>query len=407
MRLPIFIARRYLFAKKSHNVINIISIISASGIAVGTAALIIILSVYNGFGELIKSLYGAGEADILILPAHGKSFRTDTITLEKARELAAGSHFCEVVRENVFVKYGNSESVAEMKGVDSIFEKSTVLRNFITDGEFTLWHGEVPQAVAGRVLAQELRMRPHFIEPITLYFPSRYAPFSPVNPMSSINRRSLSHAGTFAAERNMDRNLLFVPISVARELTELDEKEVSSIEIYTPDKVDVNELIKDVRAVLGSDYIVQDRYGQNETLYKMIRAEKLTIYMILLFVVVIISFNLYGSLTMLIIEKESDSNVLRSMGAGESLIEKIFLYEGWMISILGMLAGISLGVTICLIQQSAGLVKMPGNFMLEAYPVVLKFWDIAAVAAGVSAVGYISAVLPVRNFRKKESFFYL
>lgn len=399
MRLPFFIARRYLFAKKSHNVINIISIISASGIALGTTALIVILSVYNGFGDLIKTLYGAGEADILIAPAQGKSFRTDTISFQKARELTGDNLFCEVVTENVFVRYGNKEAVAEMKGVDPSFQENTVLRDFIIDGEFSLWLGEIPQAVAGRTLAQELGMRPHFTNPVTIFFPSRYASYSPINPLSSINKKNLSHSGTFAAERTMDKNLLFVPLSIARELVEMEDYEVSAIEIYNKGSLDAEALIPQLKKVLGDGYKVLDRYSQNETLYKMVKAEKFTIYIILLFIVIIISFNLYGSLSMLIIEKEDDSITLRSMGANEKLIKKIFLYEGWMISILGMLIGIILGITICILQQKAGIVKMPGNFMMDAYPVVLKLWDIVAVAAGVSIVGYLSALLPLKNFK--------
>jgi ABC-type lipoprotein release transport system permease subunit len=401
VRLSFFIAGRYLFAKKSHNVINIISIISAAGIALGTMALIVILSVYNGFGDLIKSLYSVGEADILILPVQGKTFRTDTITIQKAKELIDGNVFCEVAKENVFVKYGNNEAVVEMKGVDSSFEKSTVLKNFIVDGQFSLWHGEIPQAVAGRALAQALGMRPHFTDPLTLYFPSRYTQFSPINPLSSINSINLSHSGTFAVERTMDKNLLFVPLSVARDILEMEENEVSAIEIYIQNGEEVSELNQKITALLGDGYKVMDRYSQNETLYKMMKAEKLTIYMILLFVVIIISFNLYGSLSMLIIEKEDDSETLRSMGANDKLIERIFLFEGWMISLLGMFIGIILGSAISLIQQHAGIVSMPGNFMMEAYPVVLKFWDIAAVAAGVAIIGYLASLLPVKVFRKK------
>lgn len=404
MRLPFFIARRYLFAKKSHNVINIISLISASGIALGTAVLIVILSVYNGFGGLIKSFYSAGEADILIKPSAGKSFRTDTITFENARSLLSQSIFCEIVSENVFVKYANKEAVAEMKGVDTAFVNQTLLKDYIIDGEFSVWHGEIPQAVAGKTLAYELGMRPHFIDPVTVYFPSRYTPFSAVNPLSSINTRNLSHAGTFAVEKNMDKNLLFVPISVAREIVEMDENEVTSIEIYTKESKDASKLIPRLKELLGDKFIINDRFSQNETLYKMMRAEKFSIYIILLFVVIIISFNLYGSLSMLMIEKESDAQTLRSMGANEKLINRIFIFEGWMISLLGMGTGVVLGIIVCILQQKAGIVSMPGNFIVEAYPVVLEAQDVLMVICGVSLVGYLSALLPVINFKKKYFF---
>jgi len=395
VRLPLFIAKRYLFAKKSHNVINVISLISAAGIALGTMALVVILSVYNGFEGLIKSLYSAGEADILIVPSEGKSFSIKTIEFDKVRDLVADGHFCPVAEENVFIRYGSGESVATMKGIDSVFAAQTKISKFMTEGEFRMREGEVPLAVAGKTIAASLGIRTHFTDPLYIYFPSRTNPVSLLNPASSLNQARLFPGGIFSIEQNLDRKFIFVPLEVARELLEIGD-EVTSVEIYYDTESDRATVIEEIQKTLGEGFRVKDRYMQNETLYKMMKAEKLTIYMILLFVVIIISFNLFGSLSMLILEKEDDTRTLRSMGAGEQLVKRIFLLEGWMISLLGMGTGIVFGVVICLLQQKFGFVNMPGNFIIDAYPVVVSIWDIAYIIIGVGFVGYLSARLPLR-----------
>lgn len=399
MRLPLFIAKRYLFAKKSHNVINVISLISASGIALGTMALVVILSVYNGFEGLIKSLYSAGEADILIAPAAGKSFSYKTVEFDKVRELAAPGHFCPVAEENVFVKYGNGESIAAMKGVDSVFAAHTKISKFMTEGEFQLYEGEVPLAVAGKGIAAALGIRTHFTDPLYFYYPSRNSSLSLINPASSLNQERLFPGGIFSIEQTLDRKYIFVPLETAQNLLELEDN-VTAVEIYYDNETGTSQVIEQIKSVLGAGFTVKDRYMQNETLYKMMKAEKLTIYMILLFVVIIISFNLFGSLSMLILEKSEDTETLRSMGAGEDLVRRIFLLEGWMISLLGMVTGLVLGIIISLLQQNFGFVKMPGNFIIDAYPVVVSIWDIVYIAIGVGFVGYLSARLPLRILKK-------
>ncbi len=403
MNLTLFIAKRYLFAKKSHNVINIISIISAGGIAIGTAALIIILSVYNGFEGLIKSMYSTYESDLLITPTHGKSFLPNTAQFDIIRQDTSIAAFCEIVQENVFVKYGDQESIATMKGVDSYYERITLIKNYIKEGEFSLRHGEIPQAVMGRSLAFDLGLRVHFVDPVELYFPSRNRNLSMINPASSLNRERVFPGGLFTIDQNFDQKFIFIPIEIARNLLEYEE-EVSSVELYLKPGSDVPRLKKEIISLLGDEYVVQDRYEQNETLYKMMHSEKLSIYIILLFIVIIISCNLFGSLSMLIIEKRDDTETLKALGANNKTIKRIFLIEGWMISLSGILTGTVIALALCFTQQFFGIIPMPGNFVIDSYPIVVKFGDVLLTIAGISLIGLLSAMLPFMIVKKIENF---
>jgi len=401
--LPFFIAKRYLFAKKSHNVINIISLISASGIALGTMALIIILSVYNGFEGLIKSLYSAHDSDLLIIPREGKSFVPHSQGFDFIRSSEKVVRFCEIIEENIFIKYSQQESVATIKGVDSNYQAITQLRDFITDGEFSLYQGEVPQAIVGRGIANNLRLNIHFVDPLYLYFPSRNSPISLINPTSSLNQERVFPSGIFSIEQGFDNKYIYIPIEVARNLTEYDN-EVTSVELYLKEGSNKEELKGEFGNALGEDFIIKNRYEQNETLYRMMGSEKLSIYIILLFVIIIISCNLFGSLSMLIIEKREDVESLKSMGANDKLIKHIFLLEGWFISIIGIIVGTILGLIICFIQMKYGIVTMPGNFIIDSYPVVVKFVDVTLIVCGVAAIGYLAAKLPLLILKKVENF---
>ncbi len=403
MILPFFIAKRYLFAKKSHNVINIISLISASGIALGTMALIIILSVYNGFEGLIKSLYSTHDCDLLILPKDGKSFIPVSDDFSKIKSSDKIASFCEIIEENIFIKYSQQESVATIKGVDSNYQKITKLKDYLSDGEFSLYQGEIPQAIVGRGIASNLGLKIHFIDALYLYFPSRSRAISLINPTSSLNMERVYPSGIFSIEKGFDNKYIYIPLEVARNLTEYS-KEVTSVEIFLKEGADSQELKKEFGKILGDKYIIKDRYEQNETLYKMMSSEKFSIYIILLFVIIIISCNLFGSLSMLIIEKREDVESLKSMGANDKLIKQIFLLEGWLISILGIVAGAILGLIICYIQIKFGVVTMPGNFIIDSYPVIVKFSDVLLTISGVAIIGYLAAKLPLLILRKVENF---
>ena len=393
MRLSRFIAWRYLFAKKSHNVINIISIISAAGIAIGCAALVIILSIYNGFDSIVRDLNDSHTADVLVTPATGKVFNPDArfdFLKDDPRVRAA----CGVLEESVFVQYGDRNKVVVAKGVDSLYERVTGLREHLTEGEFSLGFGDLDQVVLGRTIALELGARPAFLQPLVAWFPSRTAQVDLLNPLSSLRQVKLHPAGIVSLEQNFDQKYMFLPLDALQELLEYDG-EVSGVEIYLTEAgldrhgLASRELLTQLRATLGDGFTVRDRQQQNTTLYKLLKYEKIAIYLILLFVMLIISFNIYGSLSMLIIEKRDDIATFRSMGADDSLIGQIFVREGWLISLLGIAVGIVLGLLVCWAQQRFGLVKMPGNFVVDAYPVVVRVADILIVIAGVALIGWL------------------
>jgi ABC-type transport system, involved in lipoprotein release, permease component len=394
--LPLRFALRYLFARKSHNVINIISGISVAGMAIGTAALIIILSVFNGFNKLVSDNLGDVQPDLVVKPAAGKAFVPDSTAFAWLYGQELVHNMSSVIEEQAFIAFDGKQSLARVKGVDSVFEEESPLQNHITDGIFSLHRGTAPRAVVGSSLAWSMDINPRFIAPLEIYYPDREGSISLSNPAASLRSTKVAVAGLFAINAELDAELVIVPIETMRELLDYDD-EVSAVEIRvkegTPDKA-LNGLAAELSERLGPDYEVLDRYRQNEALYKMMRYEKLAIYMILIFIVIIIAFNIYSSLTMLIIEKKDDIGTLRSLGAPEPMTRRIFLLEGWLISLLGLAIGLVLGIAFVLLQQKYGLIRMPGSYIISAYPVILKTSDILWTVVGVALVGYLIALLP-------------
>ncbi len=404
MRLAPFIAKRYLFAKKSHNVINIISAISAIGMAIGTAALIIILSVYNGFDSLIKNMMGYVEPDLMITPATGKVFIPEGETYDWIYDQPTVKNMFSVLQEQVFISYDGKQGIARAKGVDILYEEEAPIRNNIIDGTFKLHRGSVPLASVGSGLAYSMDINPRFTSGIEIYFPARTRKISMVNPMTSIEKVKVWPSSIFSVNAEIDKDLMIIPIEKMRELLEYKD-EVSAVEIRLTRDADIDDmryLQKEISERLGPDFKVKDRFQQNESLYKMMRYEKAAIYMILIFVIIIIAFNIFGSLSMLIIEKRSDIETLRSLGAQDKLIKNIFILEGWMISLVGLAAGLILGIAFSLLQQHFGFIKMPGSYIIQAYPVILSWTDIILTAISVAGIGYLIALLPVASFYRKE-----
>ena len=403
MHLPFYIARRYLVAKKSHNVINIISAISAAGMAIGTAALVIIMSIYNGFDSLIKTMMSKVEADLVIVPAHGKTFVPEGEVYDWIYEQEEVKNMCCVLQEQVFISYDGKQSLCQAKGVDWVFEDETPLKDYIRDGEFKLHKGDIPMASIGSGLAWEMGINPRFLSPIELYFPSRTRKISLSNPASSIESVKVWPSSIFSISQDVDSDLLILPIEKMRELLEYED-EVSAVEIRVVESATdehVKSLQKEISARIGSDFRVKNRFQQNESLYKMMKYEKAAIYMILIFIIIIIAFNIIGSLSMLIIEKKEDIGTLRSMGATEATIRKIFSLEGWMISLSGLAVGLIFGIGFSLAQQHWGFIKMPGSFIVQAYPIILSWSDILLTIVGVAVIGYITALIPIATFLKK------
>ena len=400
MSLPLLFARRYLFSRSSHSVINIISGICVAGMAIGTAALIIILSVFNGFNRLVSDSLSEVAPDILVSPTKGKVFVPKGEAFEWAYENDDVLNMSEVLEEQVFISYDGKQALAKAKGVDNVYEEESPLRNHIKDGEFILRFGSLKKAVVGMGLAYNLGISPRFLSPIEIYYPVRDAKVSLSNPMNSLSEVDVRPSGLFSINATLDNELIIVPIETMRELLHY-ENEVSAVEIRTADGASVQKVADGLKERLGPDFRVLNRYEQNENLFKMMRYEKLAIYMILIFIIIIIAFNIFASLTMLVIEKKDDISTLKSLGATDSLVRRIFVMEGWMISLLGLAIGLLIGVAFALLQQKFGFIKMPGNYVVTSYPIVLKLTDILLTVAGVAGVGYLIALLP--TLKKTEN----
>lgn len=402
MRLASFIAGRYLFARKSHNVINVISAISVVGMAIGTAALTIILSIYNGFDSLVRDMMGNLEPDILITPSKGKVFVPEGECYDWIYAQESVASMCTVLQEQVFISYDGHQGVAIAKGMDAIAQEESPIRENIRDGKFEFRHGDIPEGVVGVGLAYKMGINPRFLAPIQLYYPSRTRKLSPSSPSSSIEYINIWPSGLFSINSEIDNSYILLDIDKMRELLEYSGEEVSAVEIRMKEGCGARELKRVMDGIserLGEDFTVSDRFRQNESLYKMMKYEKASIYLILIFVILIIGLNIHASLSMLIIEKREDISTLRAMGAGEKLIRRVFVLEGWFISLLGLAIGLLMGLAFCLLQQRFGLISMPGNFVIQAYPVVLKASDLLITAFSVAILGYLIAAFTERLSR--------
>ena len=428
MRFLFHIAWRYLFAKKSHNVINIISTISAIGIALGCMVLVVILSVYNGFDNLIKSLYNSYSPNYIIEAAKGKSFTADEALIGKIREQESTLAIAPLVQDNIFCTYNGSQSVATLCGVDSLFLQRSRLADYIVDGSFSTGLGEINGAIVSSKLAITLGIRCRFTTPLMLYYPkmrrdataastaaSSTTATTTATPASitaaastaASNMQDLlsilkAHpSGTIQLEKSFDNGLVYIGIGRARQLLQFKENEVSALYLYGPagreEEAPSNSLTKRLREALGKEFVVKDRYMQNSTMYKMMRSEKIAVYLILLFVIIIVSFNIFGSISLLIIDKRGDIEILRSMGAREPLIKRVFMLQGFLISALGTLIGTALGVGLSLLQYHFEIIKLPGNFIIDHYPVEIVPQDLLYIVAGVLAAGYLISRLPLRK----------
>lgn len=405
MNLAFRFAVRYLFAKKSHNVINIISAISTVGMAIGTAALIIIMSVYNGFDSLVKDSLGNIEPDILVSPAEGKVFNPDLEAFDWAYSQDEVLNMSSILEENVFINYDGHSGIVKAKGVDSVYEEESPLKDHLRDGKFSLHRGDIPMAVVGAKTAYTMNISPRFIAPIEIYFPARDRNISLSNPAASIEMVKVFPAGVFSVNADTDSGLIIVPIETMRELLGYDD-EVSDIEIRIDPKYGekgISRIVSGLRERLGTGFEVRDRFQQNPALYKMMKYEKSAIFLILIFIIIIIAFSIFGSLSMLIIEKRDDIGTLRSMGAQDKLINSIFITEGWLISIIGLVSGLVIGIGFVLLQQQFGLIKMPGGFATPSYPVILQCSDIILTTVCVTAIGLVMAVIPTRLSIDKEA----
>ncbi|MCC8094086.1 MAG: ABC transporter permease [Tannerellaceae bacterium] len=404
MNLPFYIARRYLFSKKSHNAINIISMVSVCGVVVATIALICTLSVYNGFSDLVSSLFSDFDPELKITPRTGKVFDPGTNAFQQVRELPEVWVVGEVLEDNALVRYKERQDIVVVKGVNEQFDRLTHIDRVLLDGEFLLQDEVVNYAMLGIGLAYSLGINVGFVSPLEIYAPKRDERVNMTNPATSFNLEYAYISAVFRVNQQIyDENYMLVPLSLARELFRY-ETEVGALELKLADKTDVEAVKKQIRSILGEEYLVQDRYEQQEASFRMMQIEKWMTFLILSFILAIALFNVVGSLCMLMIEKQGDVRTLKNMGADHSLICRIFLFEGWMISGFGAVIGIGIGVILCFLQQEFGWLQLGQTtdaFIINAYPVRVELSDIIAVFVTVISIGFLSAWYPVRYLGKR------
>lgn len=400
MNFPFFIARRYLISKKSHNIINLISGISMVAVAVGTAALIIVLSVFNGFESVVISLFSVFDPDIKITAVEGKTFHTTDLDAEKIRNLPGVISYTEVVEENALLHYKKQQYLATIKGVDSVYQQKSPLDSLIVAGKMLLQNDSSDYAVAGYGIAYFLNIDLNAPDNyISVYIPSRNATPGAL-PQESFNNELIQPSGVFSIQQDFDDKYMLVPLRFARRLMDYTD-EVTSIEIRLAKGTDVARLKNAIAGIAGKEYKIRSRFEQQEVLYKIMKSEKWAVFLILTFILIVASFNSAGSLSMLILDKQKDIRILHSLGAGVKIVRRIFFIEGLLITLTGAISGLFLGLLVCYLQQEFGIIKLQGggSFIISAYPVKLIATDFIYVFGALLLIGLATAWLPAKNIK--------
>lgn len=404
MNLPLKIARRYLFSKKSHSAINVISMVSVGGVAVTTMALICTLSIYNGFQDLVASLYSTLDPQIKITPVKGKTLDTEQTEIKQLARWPEIDVFTPVVEENALIIYRDKQTPALLKGVPENFARLTSIDSILVDGTFRLDDEITGYATLGIGLANRLGTGARYVHPLEIYVPKRNVRINLGNPASSFEYGRLFPTGVFSVNQpEYDDQMLIAPIGFVRRLYNYTT-EATGLELKLKEEANENRTIQRIKTLLGNNYTVKNRMEQQEESFRMMQIEKWMTFLILSFILMIASFNVIGSLSMLIIDKQNDIRTLQSLGADNRLISAVFLTEGWLISLIGAGSGILLGIVLCLCQQQFGWLKLgqhAGTFVVDAYPVKLEFSDVVVVLVVVSLLGYIAARYPVKYLRRR------
>jgi lipoprotein-releasing system permease protein len=400
LSFTIRIARRYLFSKKSHNAINIISGISATGVTIGTMALVVVLSVFNGFEGLITTMFSVFDPELRISLAEGKSFDIQQTEIQKVKHLKSIAVFTEVIEENALLRYKDKQMPATVKGVNANFAQLTDINKVMYDGKFELYDGAFERAVAGIGIAGTLGFNAHFVDPLFIYAPKRNSKINLLRPENSFNQSSCFVSGIFSVQQvQYDDKYVLISLQHARELFDYTETAVSAIELKLQKNADLEKTQTEISLILGKKYQVKNRFEQQESFFKIMKIEKWITFLILSFILLIASFNIIGSLSMLIIDKKNDIATLESLGANKKSIRNIFLLEGWLISATGAIAGIVLGTTLSLAQEIFGFIRLGNGYVVDAYPVSTNFTDIILVFFTVLLMGFLAALYPVRYIK--------
>lgn len=400
MKTALKIAWRYLFAKKQYNAIHIISGISAAAIGVVTAAMVCVLSVMNGFGAMVEQMFSQFDPDIRIESVNGKSFYDTGEHFHALRKLDGVAIISQSIEETALLQFENKQMPINLYGVDSTFPSLTHIENIITEGHYAVHDGAFDRAVLGQGLAWQIGIGARFVNPLHLYAPKRTARVNMLRPDQAFNDEICYIAGTFAVQQTKyDNEVMLVNIELARRLLEYDENEVSALLVKIAHGTSIRQAKKEIQSLLGSGYKVLDRYEQQADFFRILHVEKLLTSLLLVFILLIASFNIIGSLSMLIIEKKADIQTLSHIGANKQMIRKIFIFEGWLISALGAVVGLLIGLIICIAQEHLGILKLGSGteYIISSYPVVVQTTDIFLVATVVLTLGFIAAWIPAKR----------
>lgn len=407
MKTPLFIATRYLLAKKSHNLINIITWISIVGISVASFALIVVLSVFNGLEDVISSLNNRLTPDIQISSSVGKTIDLQSFPSERLLSIQGVDYVVPTLTEDALFRANDKQHIGQVKGVSADYEKIERMKDVVFNQDtLLLSDGEYDFAVPGAGVAWYLGINaydPYSV--VRVYVPKR-GNASSMSLENSFNSGVLSVQSVFATEQEMDEKIVLVPFQWLSELLEYEDK-ATEMELFLSQNADVHKVKKEVKSMLGDGFVIKDQQEQQETLYRIMHSEKWAVYAILTFILILATFNVVGSLSMLMIDKRKDSEILKAMGADRNFLQRVFMNEGLLISVVGGIIGLVIGILAVLLQQHFGFIKFGsggGNYIVDAYPVLLKMKDVFIIFATILAVGCTSAFLTVRHAMKKEGF---
>ncbi len=406
MNFPLFIARRYLFARRRKHAINLISGVAVAGVAFATIAMICTLSVFNGFQDLVASLFTSFDPELKVTPAQGKAIAADdpAVTAIKKSPLVLAATEC--VEGLALAKYYDNQTVVTIKGVDNNYSKTSDIASILYgDGDFRLKADVLNYGTPGIQLAQQLQLGVRYTSPLDIYAPRKGERIDAANPAQSFNHDQLYSPGVVFSvkQKKYDASYIITSLDFARSVFE-QQGCITSLELRLKDGTDIAAAQKELTKLSGEKLKVENRYEQQEDVFRIMRIEKLVAYLFLTFILIVACFNIVGSLSMLIIDKRKDMLTIRSLGADNATIAKVFLYEGRMIALTGVVIGIAAGVALCMAQQHLGLIKMgneAGSFIIDAYPVSVRWGDVVLTFLTVIAAGYISTWYPVRYLSRK------
>ena len=408
MNFSFYIAKRYLFSKKSHNAINVISGVSVCGITLATLALVCTLSVFNGFQDLVTTMFTAFDPELKITAVSGKVFDGQDNRIQSLKQMPEVEVFSESLEDNVMVQYKDRQAMAVIKGVEDNFSQLTAIDSILYGrGEMVLHDEVVAYAIPGIELVSILGTGVRFLDPLEIYAPKRGSKINVTSPASSFNSDYLHSSGLVFAvnQQKYDASYILTSLKFARNLFQYDT-EVSSVELKLTPDANINKVQEEIARLLGEDFLVLNRYEQQADTYRIMEVEKLISYLFLTFILLIACFNVIGSLSMLIIDKRADVVTLRNLGANDETIKRIFLLEGCLISFLGALIGVVIGVALCLVQQEFGLISLgsgdsAGAFVVDAYPVNVQLTDVLLVLLTVLVISFFSVQYPVRYLSRR------